>query len=247
MAPSDAASTTLASMDRRHFLLKRLHSLSGVVPVGAFLLEHLWTNARAVYGRESFNRAVGEIQALPGLAYIELFGIFLPLVFHAVYGLVIAAQGRPNVGSYGYTRNWLYLLQRVSGVVAFAFIGVHLWQYRVQKLLGVLPWEDQYAALMTDLATPRWFAVYFLGVTASVFHFANGLWLFGNTWGVTVSARSMKRSGVLCAAVGAALWVLGVNTLLHFSYRCGGVVPMPEQELVQGNCHNPDDLPLRNP
>jgi succinate dehydrogenase/fumarate reductase cytochrome b subunit (b558 family) len=234
-------------MDRRHFVLKRMHSLSGVVPVGAFLLEHLWTNARAVYGRESFNHAVGELQALPALAWIELFGILLPLTFHGVYGLVIAAQGRPNALRYGFTRNWLYVLQRVSGVVAFAFIALHLWQYRAQKLLGVLPWEDLYTALMTDLSSPRWFVVYFLGITASVFHFANGLWLFGNTWGVTVSEKSMRRAGVACTALGLLLWVLGVNTLLHFSYRCGGVVPMPEQELVQGNCRNPDDLPPRSP
>jgi succinate dehydrogenase/fumarate reductase cytochrome b subunit (b558 family) len=226
-----------AHRQRRHFLLRRLHSLSGVVPVGIFLLTHLWTNARAVYGRDAFNHAVGEIQAMPLLAYVEVGGILLPLAFHAAYGLVIAAQGSSNVASYGYPRNWMYLLQRLTGVIAFAFIALHLWQYRVQKTLGAMHWQDFYGALGRDLAMPAMFAGYVVGLTASVFHFANGVWLFGNSWGLTTSARSMRRAATLCAVGGLALWALGFNTLLHFSYRCGGVLPMPEQP-VERMCHD---------
>jgi len=236
----DAAAEALRH--RRHFALRRLHSLSGVVPVGLFLVTHLWTNARAVYGRDAFNHAVGDIQAMPFLAYIEVFGIFLPLAFHALYGLVIAVKGSSNVGAYGYTRNWMYLLQRVTGVLAFAFIALHVWQYRVQKTLGAMEWQEFYGALGHDLAAPAMFAAYLIGLTASVFHFANGLWLFGNSWGVTTSARSMRRSAGLCVAAGVALWALGFNTLLHFSYRCGGVLPMPEQQ-VERTCRDADVAP----
>jgi succinate dehydrogenase / fumarate reductase cytochrome b subunit len=218
---------------RRHFYLRRLHSLSGVVPLGLFLADHLWTNAHAVYGREAFNRAVGDIQSLPLLVYIELFGIGLPLLFHSVYGLVISANARANVGRYPHARNWMFLLQRVSGVAMVAFIGLHLWQYRVQKLLGVVAWQDFYERLGRDLNTPWIFAVYVTGVTATVYHFANGLWLFGNTWGITVSERSMRRSAWASGAVGVLLWALGMNTLLHFAVHCGGVIPMPEQQVAQ--------------
>ncbi len=213
--------------ERRQFFLRRLHSLSGVAPVGLFLVMHLWTNARALEGRDAFNHAVGDIQAMPLLGLIEVFGIFLPLVFHAVYGLAITARASPNAMRYGYTRNWLYVLQRVTGLVAFAFIALHVWQFRAQKLLGLARWQDFYADLGRLLGTHGMFAVYFLGVTASVFHFANGLWLFANTWGVTVGARSMRRAAITCAILGVALWALGVNTLLHFAYRCGGVIPLP--------------------
>jgi succinate dehydrogenase/fumarate reductase cytochrome b subunit (b558 family) len=217
---------------RRHFYLRRLHSLAGVVPLGVFLAEHLWTNAHAVFGRDAFNRAVGEIQAMPMLAYVELVGIVLPLAYHAAYGLVVSAQGSVNVGRYGYARNWMYVLQRVTGVVAVAFIALHLWQYRVRKLTGALAWQDFYQQLGADLNT-RWiFAFYVAGVSATVFHFANGLWLFGNTWGITVSPTSQRRAAWVCGAVGVALWALGVNTLLHFAWRCGGVIPMPEQSLT---------------
>jgi succinate dehydrogenase / fumarate reductase, cytochrome b subunit len=228
--------TTLAleSVPRRHFLLRRLHSLSGVLPLGLFLVDHLWTNAHALYGRQSFNRSVAEIQSMPLLEYIELGGIVLPLVFHAAYGVVIAAQSSPNVHRYSWTRNWMYLFQRLTGVLALLFIGLHLWQYRVQKLLGRMRWEDFYQNLGVDLNRPAIFAIYVTGVTAVVFHFANGLWLFGNTWGITVSQSSMRRSAWLCALVGLALWTLGFDILLHFSFRCGGVIPLPEQSLLSG-------------
>ncbi len=233
---------------RTRFYLRRLHSLSGVVPVGVFLVEHLWTNSRALYGREAFNTAVGEIQALPGLAWIELFGIALPLLFHAGYGLAITARAKPNVGRYGYTRNWLYVLQRVSGLVALAFIGLHLWQYRIQKMLHTLAWENMYHQLQVDLGEPGMFALYFVGITAVVFHFANGLWLVGNTWGITTGAKGMKRSAWVCAAVGGLLWALGINTLLHFNGHCGGVIPMPEQN-VQTLCRDANALqvPVTHP
>lgn len=219
---------------RRHFVLRRLHSLTGVVPVGAFLVEHFYTNAKVLYGREAFNRAVGDIQSMPMLVYVELFGIVLPLAFHGLYGVVIAAQGSVNVGNYSWTRNWMYFLQRVSGVVALLFIGLHLWQYRIQKMLNLVRWEDFYHRLTIDLNRPAMFAIYMTGVTATVFHFANGLWLFGNSWGITVSEKSMRRSALACLVFGIVLWVVGADILMHFAVRCGGLIPLPEQATVCG-------------
>jgi succinate dehydrogenase / fumarate reductase cytochrome b subunit len=224
-APLEAAEA--ATPSHRSFLLRRLHSLAGVVPVGVFLVEHLWINAHALYGRDAFNRAVGEIQKLPALPLLELFGIALPLAFHALYGMVIAARGSVNVQRYPYTANWTYLLQRASGVVALLFIAVHLWQYRVAKALGTLVWPDFYGQLAVDLNRPVLFALYVTGVTASVFHFANGLWLAGQTWGLCASPRARRGSALGCVVVGLALWALGVDTLLHFALRPGGVLPWP--------------------
>lgn len=227
---------------RGHFLLRRLHSLSGVVPLGLFLIEHLWTNLRAVYGREAFNHSVGEIQSLPALVYIELFGILLPLLFHALYGFVIVAQSSVNAGRYGYSRNWMYVFQRISGVLAFGFIAVHLWQYRIAKLIHGVAWQNFYDQLSASLPAPLMFTLYFLGVTSTVFHFANGLWLFGNTWGITVSPRAMRRSAALCGAVGFGLWAIGINVLVHFGFMCGGAIPMPEQQ-VERTCRDVDSTP----
>ena len=40
-------------LERHHFLLRRLHSLSGIIPVGLFVVMHLFTN---------FQLAVGDFQ-----------------------------------------------------------------------------------------------------------------------------------------------------------------------------------------
>jgi succinate dehydrogenase / fumarate reductase cytochrome b subunit len=55
--------------------------------------------------------------------------------------------------------------------------------------------------------------VYPIGILASCYHFANGLWTAAITWGLTISARSQRRFGYLCGAVGLILLVLGYSAL----------------------------------
>jgi succinate dehydrogenase / fumarate reductase cytochrome b subunit len=210
---------------RRHFTLRRLHSLSGVVPVGAFLVVHLWTNSKAMLGPASFGRAVEEINSLPFLIVIETLGIFLPLAFHAIYGVALAFQSRANVGAYGYSRNWMYVLQRVTGVIAFVFIVIHLRDFRVAKALGVMQYQGFFLEVGNLLAV-RWKAlVYLLGTTAAVFHFANGLRTFLWSWGITVSERSQRFATWGATVFGVALWFLAANTILFFS--TGGSMMFP--------------------
>ena len=66
------AIASLSLGEPRRFLLRRLHSLCGVLPIGAFLVVHLWTNLSAVRGRGAFRHAVGDIQAIPALPAIEV-------------------------------------------------------------------------------------------------------------------------------------------------------------------------------
>lgn len=201
------------------FLLRRLHSLSGVVPVGIFLVEHLWTNAAALGGQEPFARAVARIQALPLLPVLEVFGIFLPLAFHAGYGVVLARRSSPNASRYAYPKNWLYVLQRVSGFVVLAFVLLHLWELRVQTWLFGMSTEAFYTTLSAHLSW-TWSGVpliaigYLVGVAASVFHLANGLVGFCMTWGITTSRPAQRRAGIVFGALGACLFVLGTATVL---------------------------------
>ncbi len=215
----------------RHFLLRRLHSLSGVVPVGAFLIVHLWTNAKAVSGPSCFDADVAAINHLPFLVGIELLVIFLPLAFHAIYGVVLAWQSKPNVGAYGWANNWMYVLQRVTGVLAFVFLIVHLKDFRIAKALGLMGYPAFFTEL-SNLLTVKWRALFYLfGTTAAVFHFANGLRTFLFGWGVTVSPRSQRAATWAVAALGFALWMLGANTVLFFA--TGGSMLIPTH-LVRG-------------
>src|SRR4029077_1280610 len=93
------------------------HQLSGIMPLGVFLLEHFYTNSKALNGAALFNDAVTDLQSIPYILFVEIGGIFIPLIYHAVYGLVITVEARPNNLHYPYPRNWFYLIQRLTGVV----------------------------------------------------------------------------------------------------------------------------------
>lgn len=87
-------------------------------------------------GSERFKAAVGFINGLPLVNVLELFGIFIPLIFHGVYGLYIAYQSNLNTGQFSYGRNWAFALQRISGVITFIFVFWHVYQTRFQVAIG---------------------------------------------------------------------------------------------------------------
>jgi succinate dehydrogenase / fumarate reductase cytochrome b subunit len=220
---SEAATTTNALFDKAHrpFLLRKLHSLSGVVPVGAFMVFHLWTNAKALQGQARFDEAVADISHMPYLPLLEA-GILLPLAFHALYGVKLALEGKPNVGRYTFTRNWMYTLQRTTGVVAFGFIVYHLAGYWWPKVAGKMATEQFYPALCADLSAtsfgvPVAALVYVLGIAAASFHLANGLWGFCFSWGITVSRRSQRLAAVAFGLFGLVVFLLGANTAIYFA------------------------------
>ena len=80
------------------FLLRKLHQMTGIVPFGLFFFVHMFTNSKAMSGATVFNEAVEDIHHIPYLLFVEIFGIFLPLLFHSVYGILISAEASPNVG-----------------------------------------------------------------------------------------------------------------------------------------------------
>src|SRR5437879_12100426 len=72
------------------FVLRRLHSLTGIIPVGAFLVEHiLVSNSTAISGPDAYARQVSFLANLPLVFFLELIGIWLPIAFHALYGFYI--------------------------------------------------------------------------------------------------------------------------------------------------------------
>jgi succinate dehydrogenase/fumarate reductase cytochrome b subunit (b558 family) len=207
---------------RRSFYLRKLHSLSGVVPVGVFLCEHLWTNARALTGQAGFDRGVAEIQALPALTLVEVFGVFLPLAFHALFGVWLLTKGSANAGRYPLARNWMYIMQRVTGVLTMIFVIYHLWEFRLQKWLFGMDASAFYGTLQAHLSSTAygvpWIALlYMTGIAAATFHFANGLSTFCFGWGIAITRPAQRRLGWAFAALGAALFFLGADTVVWFA------------------------------
>ncbi|HYG79956.1 MAG TPA: hypothetical protein VD861_06190 [Pyrinomonadaceae bacterium] len=133
----------------RTFVLRKLHQLSGIVPLGAFLLEHFYTNSKAVHptdGPRAFNKAVEDLQAIPYILLVEITFIFIPLLFHAIY---------------------------------------------------------------------------VVGILATIWHFANGIWLFMVDWGIAIGARAQRLTGYACIAVGFVLLAVAINALTAFVYPGG--------------------------
>lgn len=200
--------------DRTYFTLKRLHSLSGVVPIGLFLLEHLYTNARSLQGPAAFDAAAGELARLPFVVVLEALGIWLPIVFHMVLGILIATTSQANLGKHGYARNWQYTLQRATGIVLVFYIIFHTWALRFDK--GYLDSLSAYAYVNRHLANPAVMAFYVVGTLAACYHFGNGLFGFAIHWGLVTGRRAQRHMAMLGLAVFVALSALGVASLLGF-------------------------------
>lgn len=209
--------TSPSFLSRNQFLIYRLFSLSGLVPVGAFLVVHLLTNASVLGGAGAFQSRVDMIHSLgPLLVPIEWAFIFLPMLFHATVGFIIISTGLPNVGSYAYMGNVRYTLQRATGMIAFVFILGHIWQLHwMGSPLGGGRFDPHHATSSTAaaLASPLATILYVIGVLATVFHFANGLWTLGITWGLWTSPAAMRRANAVSVVVGLALAAAGLGAI----------------------------------
>lgn len=215
-----------------------MHSLTGIVPIGVFLIEHLLTNSLAAgwasssSGKVRFNEAVHDIHHLPYLWVLEVFGIFLPLAFHALYGIKIARTSQPNIHAYPYMDNRRYTLQRVTGYIAFVFIIIHLLKFRFAHLVGWGPEfigsQDPFEVTrhglnawtpMKGFVVPAWitFSFYFVGLAAACYHFANGIWTFCISWGITIGEKAKRNVGYACVFVGLTLFALGGLSLYAFA------------------------------
>jgi succinate dehydrogenase/fumarate reductase cytochrome b subunit len=117
------------------FFWRKMHSLSGIIPIGAFLIEHIISNFETWNGPLAYAQQVKFLNALPLVRVLEWVFIFIPIAFHGIYGLVIAFKGRVNVNVYPWAGNWGYLTQRITGIIAFFYIIQHVWR---QRFSGVM-------------------------------------------------------------------------------------------------------------
>ncbi len=217
--PADAP----PAIGRSAFLLRKLHSLSGVIPIGGFLCMHLFENYSAVHGAKAFDDTVTRINSLPFILALEVGAIWLPLAFHALLGMVIVFEGKPNPLAYPYARNWMYTLQRATGVLALAFIVFHFVNFRGMARADFLPEIDgratgnsPFGIVRETLANPAVLAFYVVGLASVVFHFANGVWGFLCSWGLVVGPRAQRLAAWACAGIGLAVMGLGTGALLAF-------------------------------
>lgn len=203
-----------------YFLLRRLHSLLGVIPLGIFLFGHLTTNSMGILGTDAFEHKVALIHTLgPFLPLVEAAVIFIPLSIHIALGIYIALQAKMELGL-SYKRNWAYNFQRWTGWVAFVYIVYHVLHLRFLHDSGAVPFSfaltDMFSGELAWLYVP----LYLIGSLAVIFHFANGLCTFCMTWGITTGQMSQRYLAYAATGVGAILTAMMFASVVGF-YREG--------------------------
>jgi succinate dehydrogenase / fumarate reductase cytochrome b subunit len=193
----------------RGFFLRKLHSLSGIFPVGVFLAEHFWSNSSALVSVARYNEASRDLQTIPWRIFVEAVGIWIPILYHGGYGVYIWWKGKSNVSDYPWVGNWLYSLQRWTGLIAFAFIGWHVYTERF-----LTHGKSTYADVERALANPYYLAFYVAGILAASFHLGAGIWNFLCKWGLAATERAQRAAGRLGMLIGAAFSIAGILIVL---------------------------------
>ncbi len=219
---SEATAAAAAPAKDNTFLLRKLHSLSGIIPIGGFLLFHLFENMKIGLSPETYEtsiRHLWEMAPRPVFYAIEVFVLLVPILFHSLYGFWIWYTGESNASLYGYRRNWMYTLQRWSGLIAFAYMAMHVWQLRIfpeGQLALVRPTAADLTKIshVVDAITPPAMTIaYIIGGVAAAFHLGNGLFGFAYSWGLAVGRKAQQRVellgwGVFLALSGAVLYTV---------------------------------------
>ncbi|MBL8047731.1 MAG: hypothetical protein JNJ45_03520 [Chthonomonas sp.] len=209
------------TLGRESYFWHKLHSLTGIIPVGFYVAQHLTLNSFAFAGKENYNGVIKFFGSIPEhIMWVLRIGIiFLPLLFHAVYGMFIVARGNPNYSqaSYKYRENRYYTLQRLSGLFLVAFLIYHYIDAPIKGLVQgheAIYYEAWKTKLLSSFGLPL--VMYVLGVISAAYHLAYGIWNFCIRWGITISEKSQARMGKVSFGAFVLLSGLGVVSLVGF-------------------------------
>lgn len=201
------------AQDKSSYFWDKLHSLSGIVPIGAFLVEHFFENSYALVSPEKFNYVAAKLETIPWRVPAEFLLIWLPIAFHGVYGCWIWWKSKSNSWQYPWLANRMFTLQRWTGIVVFAFIIWHVWIERFAT-----HGKNSYVGVAHVFADPLYLLFYVVGVLAASFHLGNGVFQFLNKWGLAVTPRAQRKAGWLGLIVGLAFTVGGLFIVAGFVF-----------------------------
>jgi succinate dehydrogenase / fumarate reductase cytochrome b subunit len=217
--------------------VRRVFSLSGVFPLGAFLVVHILANASALRGDGAFDATVRALRGLPLRALVEVLLVFGPLVLHAAIGLWLTITGRPLAQPSPYPKS-VRAAMRVTGMLVLAFLAMHLPELRFRSSPDAHTGAHLLTVLTADLSSTShgvpWRGVVYLAAAGCVaFHFAGGLWGFVvGSWsaGAAPSRRARLVAAWSAALLGVSLWFAFADVVvLHATGAriVGEVAPEP--------------------
>ncbi len=208
------------TVSREDFVMHRIHSLTGVMPVGYYMAQHLTLNTFSIGGPDKFNGVIEFFEGMPKhfLLAMEVLMIWLPLLFHAVYGLFIISRAENNyfTTKYKWSQNRMFFFQRLSGLLVFAFLIVHVCSTTVYKYATGNSEAIKFNAWHDKMHNPVWLLFYVVGIAAASYHLGYGLWNFCIRWGITVTDAAQIRIQKISAVVFVGLTLMGWAALAGF-------------------------------
>ncbi|HEY0867583.1 MAG TPA: hypothetical protein VGE01_09395 [Fimbriimonas sp.] len=214
---------------KENYTLHKLHSLTGVIPVGYYLVQHLTLNTFSLAGPTKFNAVIQFFEGMPlhFLWAVKLIAIWIPLIFHAVYGIFILSHAKYNYGEpkYRFKENGYFTFQRFSGIVAFLFLIYHMTSTSVNAAVngahGTIyydTWAEKLSAPFLGFIPYFFLGVYVVGVVASAYHFSYGIWSFCIRWGIAISEKAQQSVWRLSNVMFPVIAILGILALAGFFY-----------------------------
>lgn len=231
---------------RESFFWHKLHSLTGIIPTGFYMVQHLTLNSFSLGGPDKFNGVIGFFEGMPKhFLFLLKFGVIWPaLIFHAIYGVFIVSRAEPNYSqpSLKYRENRYYQRQRWTGIFAFVFLA---WHMATTSVIGQLqgPEAITYDTWAARLAAPAgtylMLLFYVLGIVACSYHLAYGIWNFCIRWGITISPQAQEKMGKF--SFGAFIAVSGIGILA----LAGFFNPVLERRHSADASHDPGTVQSR--
>jgi len=192
---------------------ERVHSLTGVLPLGAYLVLHIFEASAAVDGRQAFADSMSGLGGGQALI-LEGLLVLLPLLVHAALGFAIWARPSKEPAS-THPSPAFRNIQRVTGVLVLVFLAFHLAHTFVLEMNGADA-GALYDRLRIDMGTPLHLGVYVIGTAAVALHLALGLPSAARRFGLVGTEAAQKSARVASAGLAIVLFAMSINAMSHF-------------------------------
>jgi succinate dehydrogenase / fumarate reductase cytochrome b subunit len=204
-------------------ILRKLHSFTGLLPLGAYLLFHAYEQLAVRAGQRAAIMRLDRTTHAP----LEVVCVLLPLLLHAALGVRLSrfsarlssradpsASTASHVGagadSFPYASPAFLALQVWSGIVSACFLLWHVAGVWVPRVVAGRP-AAGYGAMVDQAATLPRALLYVIGTSAVCVHFSQGLSAVCLRYQILhITPRAAR---VLFAVLGMLLWLVFIDEL----------------------------------
>ncbi|MCX7870163.1 MAG: hypothetical protein N2485_01100 [bacterium] len=208
-----------------YVVFKRIHSLTGTIFIGGFLIFHYINNSLAK-DPKTLNKFTKKMHKFPLLPLIEIFGIYLPLTIHIIIGLILLKTSKINY-NLKYETNYRFILQRITAYIILFTLLFHLRTVRFNEYLPKFIRDALNIPSKRDFTFEKvniWFKpplrpigliIYKLFTLSVAYHLSNGLWTASITWGLAKTYEKQKKLRDLSNIIFLFLSLWGM-LIIHF-------------------------------